>query len=966
MIGWLVPALTLLTGPLTLLTGPFDPPPPELTLETGTHLFGAEAAADAARTTMVTGGGNPELRVWNLPAASPRRILRPPMGRGGQLFRIAISADGTVCAASVHKRPEGESDYCVYVYDLKSGRILRNLRGPHCATGLALSDDGSRLALGFASGLVALYDLRSQQPGLIGTSKLADSAVYGSHISAKGDIVFLHDAGHVAVFDRRMRRRAFSERDELKGARTARFSPDGRYLATSGGGNVTVFDAKTLSLVARLDTSHSGVGGFEIVSWSPNGKRLYAGMTAAEELEPGAPTDTGRRLLRCWQQGTWLSQDTYVGRKNIEYIVADNNGCYITYLDGSAAFVTATGRVRDLILSERLQFHQSYGRTGSSLVRANRDLTEVAVPIEQYGPKWLRVRLPKPRIALALESEVAHITPPAVTSGEFPFDPRTMTIAGKPMRTPGSRASAWAISPDHEFLYAGNIWSLFKFDRQGNLVRSWYSPKWTAQIHVSVDGETLLSSHFDGTLRWWSAQTGELLLSLFVHKPTLNWIAWTPAGAYDASLGGERFLQWMNVVAPTEDAELRPASHFRDRYFRPGEVRDALAKPPHSSIDSVFYFAQADLGALNALRSQEYFFEPTSVVPREDDYPPTVRVVRLENTIDRGKPALKYDIEYKSGPQLKAETLTLSADGRVVESLEAPSRATAWSRWAGTVSLVAPASEALVSVHSAGRAFPNNVHLANSRAGSTSGAGTVSANSPSRIFVISLGVNVVGTLPQLDYAEDDARKFIETMEQNKPQSVRSVVVYPIIGPSASKSAFETATQALMNLEPPPGPTDLAIVFVAGHGVIDKNLGYIIPLPGYNGDTAVTCSLRRGDIANLNDALQHCLRMFILDTCSAGAATEEWSALANLRDHGFMVWGACGRDYVARESVTVRHGYFTHALLQGLGGAIGETDRVTLRELEPFVDKVLESFGQAPECDRNQFPYRFVLTEPKRR
>jgi hypothetical protein len=66
------------------------------------------------------------------------------------------------------------------------------------------------------------------------------------------------------------------------------------------------------------------------------------------------------------------------------------------------------------------------------------------------------------------------------------------------------------------------------------------------------------------------------LLALFVEPQTRKWVAWTPAGYYMASAGGEDLIGWHVNRGWNQEADFFPASQFRAEYNRPDIVRIVL------------------------------------------------------------------------------------------------------------------------------------------------------------------------------------------------------------------------------------------------------------------------------------------------------------------------------------------------------------------------------------------------------
>lgn len=96
----------------------------------------------------------------------------------------------------------------------------------------------------------------------------------------------------------------------------------------------------------------------------------------------------------------------------------------------------------------------------------------------------------------------------------------------------------------------------------------------TGDLHAlapSPHGKYLLTGAADQTLRIWSLDQDEPLMSLFFARD--DWIAWTPQGYYAASPGGERLMGWQVNNGPDKMATFHPAAQFRKTLYRPDVIK---------------------------------------------------------------------------------------------------------------------------------------------------------------------------------------------------------------------------------------------------------------------------------------------------------------------------------------------------------------------------------------------------------
>ena len=103
------------------------PNAPVLRIEPGMHTAPiVDAATDQSRDLLVTGGLDNTVRIWALPELRLVRVLRPPIGSGGEglVGAVALTPDGRIVA--VGGWPAAESgQYAVDLFDVATGRLVR-------------------------------------------------------------------------------------------------------------------------------------------------------------------------------------------------------------------------------------------------------------------------------------------------------------------------------------------------------------------------------------------------------------------------------------------------------------------------------------------------------------------------------------------------------------------------------------------------------------------------------------------------------------------------------------------------------------------------------------------------------------------------------------------------------------------------------------------------------------------------
>jgi hypothetical protein len=189
--------------------------------------------------------------------------------------------------------------------------------------------------------------------------------------------------------------------------------------------------------------------------------------------------------------------------------------------------------------------------------------------------------------------------PPNVENWKNSSSPRAN---GRPVSLlQGEVARSLAIHPADRSFVMGTEWFIRRYTQDG--VPLWErrvtAPAWA--VNISGDGRWLVAGLGDGSLRWFRLQDGAEQLSLFAHADKSRWIAWTPSGYYDTSVGGEGLVGWHLNRAFNQSADFFSAGRFRDKLYRSDVIQKVLAAGDEKEA---FKQAQAELAELEAANAE--------------------------------------------------------------------------------------------------------------------------------------------------------------------------------------------------------------------------------------------------------------------------------------------------------------------------------------------------------------------------
>jgi hypothetical protein len=228
----------------------------------------------------------------------------------------------------------------------------------------------------------------------------------------------------------------------------------------------------------------------------------------------------------------------------------------------------------------------------------------------------IRFALAERRLDVDPLADKALIAPPTeaqnlkVTGWQNDHHP---SVNGRPIALDSNETSeSLLILPGHDGFVLGTDWSVRRFDLDGKPVWSKPVPGITWGVNVTPDGRLFVSAQSDGTIRWWRARDGGELLALFVHPDGKRWIAWSPRGYFDASVGADELIGWHVNHGFDKTPDFFPVSQFRDRFYRPDVIAKVL-----DTLDVDAAVRQADAAAGRKMANN---------APITQTLPPVVRI----------------------------------------------------------------------------------------------------------------------------------------------------------------------------------------------------------------------------------------------------------------------------------------------------------------------------------------------------
>lgn len=919
IVLWLI---GLIVCPQASASGP--PKDPILRIETGMHTSRLKRIGlDASETTLITVAVDKTVRVWDVATGRLKKILRVPIdgGKDGSLYAATISPDGRTVAAGGWTGYNWDKKNTIYLFDTFTGQIYDRIPDlPNVIFHIEFSKDGRYMAacLGEKRGL-RVWDARTFK--LVAEDTDYEDGSYGADFDKSNRLVTVSYDGYVRLYDRNFRRIKKVKAPGGNKPFSVDFSPDGNAVAVgfSDANQVNVLSGRDLSF--RFTPDNKGIssrGDLISVSWSADGEYLYAGGT----WDDGSGTNPIRRWSN-YGQGAY--KDLPASKTTILHILPFRNGAIAFGASDPAWGIFDRQGNRTRFVAGAIADFRGKIET-NFLVSDSGDSVQFGF---EYGGKRPVVFSVSSRTLVAAASAGSSkyaLSPPTTEAADLNIteweNDTDLKLNGKALKLKAYEMSrSLAIAPNRESFLIGTGWYIRLYDRSGKVKWKVQTPGTAWGVNISGDGNVAVAALGDGTIRWYRMRDGQPLMALFSHKDGNRWVLWTPSGYYAASAGADELIGWHVNRGRDNTPDFFPASKFRSVYYRPDVTEKVLV-----ALDESRALQLADQEA--GRQRQE--------IDLQQMFPPVVTILSPGDgtTVSDKNIQIRYDIRSPSGE--KVTRVYAMIDGR-------PIGQRGIKRKKNEIQLTIPERDCEISIIAENRysaSEPASIQL--KWRGKSSDEFVIKP----KLYLLAVGVsNYQQPDLKLDYAAKDARDVAEVLQKQKNSIYRDISARVLTDEKATRDGV---MEGLEWIERQTTAKDVAMLFLAGHGVNDRNGNYYY-LPS-NADveslrrTGVAYSVIRDIVSNLPGKA-----LFFVDTCHSGnvMGNKRRGDMADIdkiandlasAENGVIVFASStGRQYSV-EDHQWKNGAFTKAIKEGLGGKADYTGdrKITINELDLYL------------------------------
>ena len=888
------------------------PREPVLRIETEAHLSPiARISADAAGQWAVTASEDKTARLWDLRNGRALAVLRPPLGGEsvGALYAAALSPDARQVAVGGNAGFDGRT-HAVYLFDRATGNLppkstLSGLEAP--VTQLAWSGDSQLLAVGLRQEGLRVF---RRTLGFVGADPEFNDAIYGAAFSRDGRLAVASLDGYLRLYGFGKQGMERLARRQMPGRPYAlAWSPDGSQLA------VGLQDVARVLILSPTQESLQVVetgGGSNLgrVAWSADGQTLYAA---------GHVVRDGRfAVLAFGQRGRGPAQVVASFANIVTSLAAHAGGVVASSAEPGWVSLDVAGGLRFQSGARNGDF-----RDAGDNFRVSADGQQLSFPMSPGGRDLLTFDLGKGELRPGATGALAA---PQIPAGLGQWrNAAAPTLNGRPLALrPGEVVRSAAAFPDGQRLVLGSEWFLRLFAGSGGLLWERRLPGTAWAVNVSGDGRWVIAALGDGSLRWYRASDGELQLSLFVHGDRERWIAWTPSGYYDTSMGGEQLVGWHVNRAFNQAADFFSVGRFRDRFYQPTVLQKVMQTADEGEAVRAFKAELALLAQMNAEAeaSSKAAPPPAKAAQIVEALPPVIEL-QSDRSIESGDSAVpvRYAVRTPAGAPVK--DIKVRVNGKLERNIKTRTTRGAEGAVFEAVVPVPPKDAEILLIAENKHAKSEPVSIQVRRPSAVPGKAPY-VEKYDTLYMLIVAVNKYPGENALALPVKDASDFRRQMTRianpppGKPKLYDKPAVRVLVDEEATQ---ENIRDGLKWLRDNVKEKDAGVVFLAGHGTTQDHSYYFIPYR--SGSVGKKDHWVPGN--EIVDTLQNLpgRAMFFLDTCHSGALANQAKMAGTVNqveeEKGVIVFASATAKELAQETDEWGNGAFTKALIEGLRG-----------------------------------------------
>lgn len=880
---------------------------------------------DSLQTVLLTSSADKSARLWDLSDGRLRQVLRPPIGleRIGRLHAAALSPDKRFAAVGGHDEEGGLYVFALDTMDIvfRKGALADRINQ------IEFSPDGRYLAVGLITREVLIMDSRDWN--LVAVLEFGAVRVGGLSFAGDGRLAVTCQDGRVRIYSSDFN--SYSQYRFPDGSKPfmARFSPDGSKLALSFSESfrIAVLDSYELKMLYEPNTSAmvGEIYEYLIPSFSADSQTLYAGGSCQAASLPGS-----RYTIRAWKdQGRGEYADISVSNNSITDLAPRHKGgIFFCGMAPDWGILNADNQIEMYHAPEINDFNL----WDKLHLRVNASGSEVGFTSWGSQPREFRLadrivyEWPSVHPAFTDSSDVIKIT-----NWDQSFRPRLNGRGMSFLRDEEQNLCVDVVDGGRRLLF-GTIWNLYCLDAQGAYLWEVSAPAMVMAVKASGDGRLAVAALSDGTIRWYRMEDGQLLMTLFSSRDQARWILYTPEGYYDCSPGSETMIGWQLNQGYEQPSIFYPVEKFREEFYRPDLMKTLLV-----TLDS----------RQSLMLASEETGEEISSKDIKSALPPRLEILSPIDGSSYNSPEVTFTYRLTDPANHKVKAIKVKVDNFSVLNIKDP----LLTNGVGSFTLKLQPRNTRIKISAEGGRGIDVKELSLKWAGDESKI--VSLPKP-RLFVLAVGVAAYqNSIKRLNFPPKDASDFANALQLMAKPMYDSLAVRIITDSRATLRGVIEGFDWIASLC---GPSDVAMIFLSGHGTADKKGMYHFVTVDADADSIESTCLSYSVLEEKLKAIAGKVVLFT-DTCHAGGIYDDprfrlpdTTGLVNRvssDEVSVVVFASSTASQLSQEKVAWNNGAFTKVLVEGLLGKadlLGKKE-VTFKGLDYYIAAQVKELTQ---------------------
>ena len=475
-------------------------------------------------------------------------------------------------------------------------------------------------------------------------------------------------------------------------------------------------------------------------------------------------------------------------------------------------------------------------------------------------------------------------------------------------------------------------------------------------LQFSPNGKLLLSKDFNGNTKLWNPETLEEIAQ-FIPVDEKDYAIITPDGYYMASKNASKKVHFVKGI------KTFTFENFDILYNRPDIV---LQRIGYASAEIIAGLKNA---YLKRLRKMGFTESQISL----DAHVPEIEVTDQEIPLTTNQKFFSVNVKVSDSKYL-LDRINVSVNGVSVFGLKGVS----------IKNLKTSESTKKITVElTSGKNLVQYSVLNEKGAESTMEKVIINYSGPVQkpdLYVVAIGVsNYVDNRFNLLYAAKDANDLADLFSRQQSKFAK-VHVLKILDKEATAIKIKQAKEFYLKSK----VEDHAILFAAGHGLLDDSLNFYFATSDINFDHPAQRGLPYEDLEDLVDGIPSRYKMVLIDACNSGEVDKENSVLTNdvskidqgivasrgfksvkkkdglglfnsfelmqnlfsdlTKGTGAMVISSASGSEFAFESSVWKNGVFTYAFLEGIKSKNADADKDQNFSVSELRDYVIKKVG----------------------